>query len=326
VASKVNTYQQSVVLATKPKSRTEQAINETIKYIQSRGNLQDTRHVVDARAKLRRIARETNIFDPLVVKEFIKNLKRRDGKSASNGTRNNHEYLYSNFCSANQLPYDRTFWKYQSPIPLIPTTEQVHMIINSTSEHFFTPFSIMAETAVEPKELHRTTRKMIDLENGVISIIGGKGHANGTYKLSEKLAENLRLYLAKYQDEHPFPPARSLGNQWRYFRNKVAKNTNRKDLKNIQMKNLRNYAGAIFYITKGKDPIQTMFFMRHKKLETTMAYLRGLKAFTIKTKYVTKTVKLGTPTTIDEITQLSNQGFEKFNEADGYQFFRTLQY
>jgi integrase len=184
----------------------------------------------------------------------------------------------------------------------------------------------MAETAVEGEELHKTTTDMINTQTGTISILGTKGHDNGTYKLSEKLAENLRHYLAKYQKEHPFPTARQLGDAWRFYRNRRARELNKPELKKIQLKNLRNYAGAIFYLTKGKDPIQTKHFMRHKLLQTTMDYLRGLTEFTAKAEYITKAVKLGQPDTIDQISELSNQGFKKYTEADGYQIFRILKY
>ena len=268
---------------------------------------------------LRKITKESDIFNPIKVKEYITD-------KIPIATKNKFEYIYDKFCQTNQLPYDKTRWKYKAPIPLIPSTENVNIIINASTANYYTPLAICAETAVEGEELHKTSRKQIDEKEGTISIIGVKDHDNGTYKLSEKLAEALRLYLAKHPQEHPFPISRALGDAFRFYRNRRAKELNKPELLKIPLKNLRNYAGAIFYLTKGKDPIQTMHFMRHKKLETTMDYLRGLTEFAAKARYITKTVKLGTPTTIEQITELSNSGFEKYNEADGYQFFRILQY
>lgn len=302
-------------------TRAEEAIKNTLETMKTEGLAQNLRHAQVLRVKLRKIAKETDLFNPMKVKTFISTLK------VNGGTKNGFEYIYQKFCEANQLPpFDLTFYKYKPPIPLIPTPENVNIILNSLSERFYTPIAIMAETGVEGEELTKTNRKNIDTQTGNISIIGVKDHDNGTYQLNPQLTENLRQYLAKHQEEYPFPTSRQLGDAWRTCRQKRAKELHKPELLKIPIKNLRNYAGAIFYLTKGKDPIQTMLFLRHKKLETTLKYLKGLKTFTSKAQYTTKTVKLGQPDTIEKITELSNSGFEKYNEADGYQFFRILQY
>ena len=72
------------------------------------------------------------------------------------------------------------------------------------------------------------------------------------------------------------------------------------------MKNLRNYAGAIYYTTMGKDSIATKNFMRHKRLEQTMDYLRGLTEFTAKAKKISKVAS-----TVEEICELLDQGFKE---------------
>lgn len=301
-------------------SRAEEAIRHTIETMQTAGALQNKRAKQNETTRLRRIAKHANIFNPLEVKTFISKL------TGCNGTKNNYETLYVNFCEANQLPpYDLTHYKYKSPIPLIPTTENINIILNALNQKFYTPIKIMSETAVEGEELHKTKRNMIDPQTGNISIVGSKGHDNGTYKLQDETAEALRQYMAKYKNEQPFPESRLIGNAWRAARNTRAKELSKPELLKIPLKNLRNYAGAIFYLTKGKDPIQTMHFMRHLKIETTIDYLRGIQAFTAKARYITKTVKLGTETTVQQITDLSNAGFEHYDNADGYKFYRILQ-
>ena len=64
--------------------------------------------------------------------------------------------------------------------------------------------------------------------------------------------------------------------------------------------------------------------MGHKKLDTTQHYLRAMTAAmaTAPTEWISKAVKLGTPTTIKEISELIEAGFRKETEADGYQIFR----
>ena len=307
------------LVATEPTARLQQAIDQTIKAMELKGLLQNQRERTRTIAKLRQISKEKDIFNPIQAQEFIDSRR-------SNGTKNSCTNIYNHFCTTNQIPYDPKYHDYQPPIPLIPSTENVNIIIKSANQRFYTPFAIMAEIAVEGEELHKTPKQQINEKEGIISIIGVKKHDNGAYKLSDEIAENLRQYLAKYQNEHPFPTPRQLGEAFNRLRNKRAKELNKPELLQIKLKLLRNYAGAIFYLTKGKDPIQTMQFMRHKKLQTTLHYLRAIKTFTAKARYITKTIKLGQPDTIEKITELSNTGFEKYNEADGYQFFRILQY
>jgi integrase len=165
---------------------------------------------------------------------------------------------------------------------------------------------------------------MIDTEQGTISIIGCKGHTNGVYKLKSSTAEMLRIYIAKNQDTYPFPTGRAIGQAWIYFRKRASEKLCEPELLKIQLKNLRNYSGAVFYNTKGKDPIATQRHMRHKRLDTTQHYLQGIIT-TDNDEWTHKTVQLGTPTTIKEIEELADLGYQYYTEADGYKIFRKLK-
>jgi hypothetical protein len=86
----------------------------------------------------------------------------------------------------------------------------------------------------------------------------------------------LREYLGLYRADYPFPQPKIMSQMWRRARDKAATNHNDPTLKNIPMKNLRNYSGAQFYLNYEKDAIGTMRHLRHKRLETTMHYLRAI--------------------------------------------------
>ncbi|HMK94069.1 MAG TPA: hypothetical protein VK536_01585, partial [Candidatus Limnocylindrales bacterium] len=137
-------------------------------------------------------------------------------------------------------------------------------------------------------------------------------------------AKLLNVYLARPEENHrfprqlqratyPFPTAKTMSNAWRAAREQAAKKLNQPELKNIPLKNLRNYAGAVYYYTYGKDPIATKEFMRHKRLEQTMDYLRGIKEFTTHTNKIGKIVN-----TAEEAMQLILDGFKEetiFNQG-----------
>jgi hypothetical protein len=300
-------------------SRTEQAIETTLQDMKQKGKILKKRHITNLRSELRRIAKNVNIFNPIEVKEFIAN-------KIGLASRNKFEWIYGHFGTTNQLPYDRTHWKYQAPVPIMPTKEQVNTILNSATAKFYTPLKIMATIAVEAEELHQTQRKHINLEAKTISIPGTKGHTNGTYKLSEELTETLRQYLAHHTKEHPFPNARRTSDAWIKYRARRAKQLNKPELLQVQMKNLRNHAGAQQYLHgytgfPQKDAIATMRFMRHKKLETTLHYIRSINLDEPR-EYKTVAIKTGEPNTQKEILAYADSGYDKLTETDGYLYMR----
>jgi integrase len=306
-------------------SRTTQAIANTLIPLEKR--ISDKRQFANEKRRLFTIAKNCDLFNTKAVTEFIETLKtydpttkQRNGKPTSSGYKKCLFQTYSTFCKDNQMPFDRPKLKCQYPVPLIPTTANVEKIINNASQKYATIFKILSDTAVEGAELRRTHRNMIDAEQGTISIIGCKGHTNKVYKLKAPIAELLRLYLAKHQEPYPFPDSRAVSTAWQYYRKQTAKKLLEPQLMKIPLKSLRNYSGAIFYNTKGKDPWATMRHMRHRRLETTQHYLQSIVT-TEAEEYTHLTIQLGTPTTIKEIEIAIDEGYQYVTDADGYKLF-----
>jgi len=101
-----------------------------------------------------------------------------------------------------EIFWKRSYYKVEEKIPLIPTTENVELVINNASQKYATIFTILAETGAEGKELEKTSRNQIDAEQGIIYITGCKGHSSGSYKLKAKTAEMLRIYLHKRPEKY----------------------------------------------------------------------------------------------------------------------------
>jgi integrase len=315
--------------------RTQQAIQNTFtpleKTIQNKERLRGLKH------RLLTLANNTDLFKPDNVTDYILTLKKkqRNPKThqweatttpATNGYKRNLCQIYVTFCKYNLIPYDSPKIRCHPPIPIIPSTANVSKIIHNASRKFIAIFTILAETAVEGQELSNVHQNQIDAVRGSISVTGVKGHTNGIYPLRAQTAEMLRQYLAKHQNEpYPFPPSRHITNAWIYARKKAAKKLCQPDLMKIPLKNLRNYAGAMFYYGKGnKDPWAVMKFMRHKQLSTTQDYLRSM-ATPEEDSYTHRTIQLGTPTTIKEIEEAIDTGFKLATQADGYQLFVKLK-
>jgi integrase len=270
--------------------------------------------------QLKRIATNADIQNPETVKLYIANAKKQNGSPLQNEARNKLAYAYDKYCQVHHIAWQKPYYKVEEKTPLIPTTENVNAIINTATENYAVIFTILAETGAEGRELENVSQSDIDTEQGLISIRGHKGHASGTYKLKTHTAEMLRTYLNKHKQERPFPRSKVIGDIWRRTRARAVKKLCKPELSRILLQNLRNYSGAQLYY-RTQDPIAVMRHLRHKKLETTMHYIRGI-TLNGEEEYTTKAVQLGTPTTIKEITELSDAGYQYYTEADGYKLFR----
>jgi integrase len=317
-------------------TRTLTAIENTVYTCECSGRCNKTT-IEKHKKRLLKLATQTNLFDSRATARHILNLQRSQNPTYKNAKPNTKplckRYIknlldtYAVFCMSNQIPYDKPRVRTEKPIQIIPTTDQVTKIIGASSSKYSTIFTIMSQTGAEGEELRQTPRDQIDLDQGIISLTGTKGHNNGIFPLRTRTAQLLREYIAKQtsQTKYPFPKPKALGETWRRARIEASKKFNEPELAKIPLKNLRNYAGAIFYKTTGKhDFMATMRFMRHKRPETTLDYIRTINLDEPE-EYITVAIQTGTPDTQKRIIEYSNAGYTKFTEADGYQYFRILK-
>jgi len=287
------------------------------------------------RTVLNKIASNTDLFNPEAVKEYIANMKREDNrkylaadklkdKPISNGPKRNFAIVYGKFVKENDLHWRRPKYVYEAPTVIIPRAEDVNQIIGCASKEAIPAFMIMKETAVEATELHNTGTDKIDTSktNAAISIIGVKQHDNNLYYLSTGTSDMLRQLIEWRKTKHhkhgliqqmnknpevyPFPAQNSLNTSWIRARRQAAKKYAKPELENIELKDLRNYSGAVYYLTYGRDVLATKKFMRHKKTEQTENYLKGIKDFALTSNKVTKVAS-----NPQEIVELINSGFKE---------------
>jgi len=286
----------------------KEQIDNTIARATAEGKAKNT--IRNFRHRLIQLSRFSDLMNPEDVKQAIGYSK------LSNASKCSYALAYEWFTKANGLTWQRPKYKWTLPTPIMPTTQQVERIISASTPKFSTIFKLMAEIGVEGEELHRTHRNQYDTTQGIISIKGLKGHDSGNYKLKPETAQLLREYMAKYPSEYPFPQPKVMSQMWREARTKATQIHNDPNLLKIPMKNLRNYSGAQFYLNYEKDTIGTMRHLRHKKLETTMHYLRAI-VLDQEPEYISRTAK-----TIEEDMQLINAGFQYITERNGIKLYR----
>ncbi len=103
---------------------------------------------------------------------------------------------------------------------------------------------------------------------------------------------------------------------WRKARKNAAKKLCKPELNIIILKSLRNYSGAQLYY-KTRDPIHVMRHLRHKRLETTMHYIRAISTNDEEEEYTVRATA-----DLNEIKTLIEQGFTKADEIDGLHIYK----
>ena len=103
------------------------------------------------------------------------------------------------------------------------------------------------------------------------------------------------------------------------IRNRLAKKLNEPELKRFRLYDLRHYYATMLY-AKTKDILLVKQQLGHKRIEHTLIYTHLINFRT--DEYISRTVQLGTPTTLKEICELAEAGFIKFTEIEGYQIFK----
>jgi len=285
---------------------------KTLIKLKGDGNLKDET-IKRIGTRLTKMSQHTDLNNPELVRLHIAEMK------TDNSTKNKYASTYNHYCKVNQIKWQKPYYKTVTKTPLIPTTQDVQAIINNSSEDYVTIFTIESEIGCSPEELYQTTQKDINKETGEISITGVKGHASKNYKLKPQTKELLIRYLAKHQKEHPFPKAHTQSQMWYQYRQKTAEKLHKPQLLNIALRNLRNYSGERFYKNLPiRDPIALMQHFRHKKLETTMHYIKAIILdYEEDEQYISRT-----STTIKEDQKLIDNGFQYVTERDGTKLYR----
>ena len=265
-------------------TETQSAIDKTLLTATNDGRVKEL--IKNIKFALRVFVKQgIDLFNPEAVKNYIatgtyfadRNKPQNQRRQLTNEYKNLLVQYYNYFCEANNIQWTPPFYRTEQKTPITPTTDNINRIISCSSKKFIPIFTLLAETAIEGKELETTPNKQIDIQQGIISVQGHKRHNSGTYTLTEPTRKLLEGFLAKYSysEQYPFPKSKTMQERWLDARTIAIKKYNDPELKKIPFKNLRNYAGSQNYY-KFKDPIETKRFMRHKRLDQTMHYLDGM--------------------------------------------------
>jgi integrase len=277
--------------------------NRTLKYVKTFGN------------RLRRISRETDLFDPLATERYVLS------QNWSNTYKNHILDAYEKFTKANQIEWSRTKRLREEEYPVkVPTEERINLIISSCTKTYALIYRI-SKYGLRPDEIGKITLRDLDLDRGELTVRTSKMGAGRTLKLKQDLVDLLREHIArrgiKNIDGRLFASSKKIKRKWLDFRQSAFEKFGDPELLKIRLYDLRHWFATTTYI-KTRDIFYVKTVMGHRSIDNTLKYIHLANSLVNYSEdYTCKTAK-----TIDEATKLIESGFDYVTEMDGIKLFR----
>lgn len=269
----------------------------------SEGSLHSVSH------RLKYLAKHSNLDSPESVKQFIAD------KKYANSYKVCLVKAYNYYALTNGLEWVKPKYKAERKLPRIPTKDSIMKVISASSFKYATIFKILMETGVMPYELSKTRLRDIDLDRGVLTVQGFKGHLGRVFKLSNETLAMLKQYINRYYADYPFSESIWISKMWIKYKNRVAEKLGDPSIKTIRLYDLRHYYATMLYY-RTKDILLVKQQLDHKKIETTMIYTQ-LVCFDEEEQFYSATAQ-----TVSEARRLVEQGFEYVTDVDGVKIFK----
>jgi integrase len=265
-----------------------------------------------ARKALNFLAKHTSLNEPETVKHFIAQLK------TSNSYKRNLCIAYNKYCKFYKIEWTMPLYLPEAKNIKLPTKEKLLMLIAKARIPTSIKLNLSMETGLRPVELCRLKVNDIDLEHRVVNPITAKKGNPRTLKISQQLTASIHEWIIKnnlnLNDKLFKGDAEDYGKYYRAMRNKLAK-----DLKDPSIHTIRLYDFRHYFCSKQlndtKDPYFVIIQMGHKKLETTQKYMHLMNLND--DEWTCKTAS-----TVEEVTQLVEAGFQYVTEMDGLKIFK----
>jgi integrase len=211
------------------------------------------------------MAKHCDLDNTDAVKNCIANMK------GANSYKDVFVKTYSYYVKLNNLVWDKPKFKSERKLPRIPTKEELLSVVSASSRKYAVIFKILMETGVIPVELANVGRRDVDLDRGILSVQGLKGHTSRSFKLKSHTLACLRVYLYRVKVERPFLDSKWMGKIWRRLRKRVAEKLCNPSVRTIRLYDLRHFYATTLY-HKTKDILLVKQQLGHKKIETTLIY------------------------------------------------------
>jgi len=263
--------------------------------------------------RLKHLLRNCNFNDPESIKTYIAN------KKCSNSYKECLIETYDIYMRSAGQQWNKPFYQRYDKRPKIPTEEKLNMLISKAVPRMALFLSMSKDMGTRPVELTWIKVSDINLQNGIVNITGAKHTIGRIGKLRPATLEMLKTYVNHKHlnaNDRLFPTdSENISEMYRRLRNGLAQKLQDPTIRQIRLYDLRHFKGTTEY-HKTRDILHVKALLGHKRIETTMLYVQLIETLA-NDDYTAKVAK-----TIEEATNLIENGFEYVTEIDGTKLFR----
>lgn len=304
------------VLKKRPSSTSQEIINgriiKVLWELKKLGRAEAT--IRNIRKCLNVLAKYSNLNNPESVLTFVATFERR------NGYKRNLIMAYEHYVKLFYLCWTKPKYKEKAKMPRIPKEEHIVQIMAISPLKLRTAIGMSKDTGLRPVELMGLTLRDIDFSKRAIYPETAKYGAPRVLQFSNQTSNILNRYVStRYLD--PKKPifanwtSDAYGKWFRIYRNKTADKMQNPDIASIRLYDLRHFFATMTY-HRTKDILFVKQQMGHRKIDTTLVYTQLLQ-FEKDDNYHCRVAK-----SIDEATELVENGFEYVTEIEGLKLFR----
>ena len=223
-------------------------------------------------------------------------------------------YAYDTFCAMEKIEWTRPKYRQDDAIVFVPDEKELDQLIAAChSKRMATFLQCLKETFADPTEILRV--KWIDLHENILTInYPVKRHLPGQSTISNKLV--LMLNALPRKSERIFATNYSTIREcFLAVRNRTAKRLQNPRLLAITFKSFRHWGGSMLAHYTNGNVLTIKNALRHRAIQSTMKYIHMIH-------FKDDDYEVATATTVEEIKQLAQGGFQKFDELNGIHVFR----
>jgi integrase len=223
-------------------------------------------------------------------------------------------YAYDQFCRMENITWTKPRYKQQETLLYVPDEKDLDALINSTqSKRMAAYLQCLKETFADPGEILRLEWR--DIKDNIITINHPvKGHLPGQVEVSNRLLSMLNA-LPK-TSKLVFPTSYAVVRQClQSLRKRAAMKLQNPKLLEISFRSYRHWGGSMLAHYTNGNVLTIKKMLRHKSVQNTMKYIHTLE-------FRDEDFEIATATTEEEVKQLGEAGFTKYDEMKGIHFYR----
>jgi len=220
--------------------------------------------------RLRHLLKNCTFSDPEDVKLYVAN------KKCGNAYKEDLIESYAVYMRSIKQEWEQPFYERYDKKRKAPKEELVDFIINHARMEMKLKLSIFKDLGLRPIEITWLAIKDIDLDNGIVSITGAKHTIGREGKLRPKTLELLKIYIRVKNlngNSHIYNGnSHNLSTNYRYTRNRIAKEYNMPQLKQVQLYDFRRFKASKEYHIN-RDFLWVKQVLGHKDSRSTEKYI-----------------------------------------------------